>query len=303
MNHEQLVNRAIGGDVRAFVDLTRRFQQFAFGTALAQVRDFQQAEDIVQEAFITAGRRFRPSPSRRRSPAGSAASSGITHSGCCGANSCDPFRSQKPKAYRAKSSRPITSSSSAARLRSARGYFAASRAATRTRDIVLRARMLASGHRRLPRAGGDDRQQSPARGPLGAQREDPDHGDRYLHAHALPDDFANRIGRLIEARGDMVEALFDPAALPDLMTELTVSDEARKRAVTFQVMQRPGGGIVRGIATSPVEDLPRGATVLNAPPPIEGADQSDTARPASAAASPRRPKTGYPTRSSRPASR
>src|ERR1700704_638750 len=54
MNHEQLVNRAIGGDVRAFVDLTRRFQQFAFGTALAQVRDFQQAEDIVQEAFITA---------------------------------------------------------------------------------------------------------------------------------------------------------------------------------------------------------------------------------------------------------
>ena len=52
-----------------------------------------------------------------------------------------------------------------------------------------------------------------------------------LHSHALPDDFAHRIGRLIETRGDVVDALFDPAALPDLMTELTVSDEARKAGV------------------------------------------------------------------------
>ena len=80
---------------------------------------------------------------------------------------------------------------------------------------------------------------------------------------ALPDDFANRIGRLIESRGEMVEALFDPASPPDLMSELIVSDEARKRGVTIQVMQRPGGGIVRGIATTPMTALPRGATVLN----------------------------------------
>jgi RNA polymerase sigma-70 factor (ECF subfamily) len=54
MDHEQLVRRAVGGDVQAFVDLTRNFQNFAFGSALAQVRDFQQAEDIVQEAFVAA---------------------------------------------------------------------------------------------------------------------------------------------------------------------------------------------------------------------------------------------------------
>jgi F0F1-type ATP synthase beta subunit len=85
-----------------------------------------------------------------------------------------------------------------------------------------------------------------------------------LHSHALPDDFASRIGRLIEARGDLVEALFDPAALPDLMTELAVSDEARKRRVAVQVMQRSNDGVVRGIATSQVTGIPRGATVLNA---------------------------------------
>jgi len=47
-----------------------------------------------------------------------------------------------------------------------------------------------------------------------------------LHTHGLPDDFANRIGRLVAVQGGVVEALFDPAALPDLLSEITVSDEA-----------------------------------------------------------------------------
>ena len=71
-----------------------------------------------------------------------------------------------------------------------------------------------------------------------------------LHANALPDDFANRIGRLIESRGDVVDALFDPAALPDLLTELTVSDKARKDGVKIHVMRRPGGGLARGLAAA-----------------------------------------------------
>src|SRR6202163_454700 len=54
MDHEPLVRRAAQGDVGAFVELTRRFQHFAFGSALALVRDFQQAEDVVQEAFVAA---------------------------------------------------------------------------------------------------------------------------------------------------------------------------------------------------------------------------------------------------------
>jgi DNA-directed RNA polymerase specialized sigma24 family protein len=54
MDHANLVRRATTGDVDAFVELTRRFQHFAFGSALALVRDFQQAEDVVQEAFLAA---------------------------------------------------------------------------------------------------------------------------------------------------------------------------------------------------------------------------------------------------------
>jgi hypothetical protein len=80
-----------------------------------------------------------------------------------------------------------------------------------------------------------------------------------FQAHRLPDDFANRIGRLVETRGGVVEALFDPQFLPDLPTELAVSDEASKRAVTIQVIQRPGGGIVRGITVAPIDAVPHGA--------------------------------------------
>lgn len=54
MELEALISQARGGDVRAFVELTRRFQQAAYGSALTLVRDFQVAEDVVQEAFLAA---------------------------------------------------------------------------------------------------------------------------------------------------------------------------------------------------------------------------------------------------------
>jgi len=84
-----------------------------------------------------------------------------------------------------------------------------------------------------------------------------------LQAHALPDDFAHRIGRLVETRGGVVDALFDPAAMPDILTELAVSDEANRRAVNVHVVQRAAGGLVRGVALSQLGALPRGATVLS----------------------------------------
>src|SRR5207244_1982649 len=54
MDLESTVRRARDGDVAAFVELTRRFQQFAFGSALVLVRDHGQAEDIAQDAFLAA---------------------------------------------------------------------------------------------------------------------------------------------------------------------------------------------------------------------------------------------------------
>src|SRR2546428_1614960 len=87
-----------------------------------------------------------------------------------------------------------------------------------------------------------------------------------LHAHQLPDDFAARIGWIVRARENVVEVRFDPASLPDVLTELAVSDESRQRAVTLQVVQRLGNGVVRCVATSPISSLSAVISITDAPP-------------------------------------
>jgi hypothetical protein len=52
------------GDLNAFVELTRRFQHFAFGSALALLGDFHQAQDTVQEAFLAAWSGLPSSPTQ-----------------------------------------------------------------------------------------------------------------------------------------------------------------------------------------------------------------------------------------------
>jgi F0F1-type ATP synthase beta subunit len=62
----------------------------------------------------------------------------------------------------------------------------------------------------------------------------------------------------------VVEVLFDPTNLPDPLTELTVSDTPRRRAVTVQVVQLLEGGVVRCVPLSPADGLTAGMTVLSA---------------------------------------
>jgi hypothetical protein len=57
MDCEDLVRLAAGGDIKAFVALMRRFQQAAFGSALALVHDFGRAEDVESRP---AGLHLRP---------------------------------------------------------------------------------------------------------------------------------------------------------------------------------------------------------------------------------------------------
>jgi hypothetical protein len=81
-----------------------------------------------------------------------------------------------------------------------------------------------------------------------------------LRANAVPDGFANRTGRLIELRGDVVDALFDPAALPDLLTELTSQRQGARRRRQDPRDARPGDALVRGLTASALPMLPKGAT-------------------------------------------
>jgi RNA polymerase sigma factor (sigma-70 family) len=264
MDHEQLVRRASGGDVAAFVDLTRRFQHFAFGSALALVRDFQQAEDVVQEAFVAA---WKALPTLAEPAAFPGWLRGIVRH--------HAFRVLRRKQLHAvplseaedmPSDDPPADHILEQRRQAAAALAAISELPDTLREPAALFFIHECSHQDIAAFLGlsavtVNNRLHAARSHL--KQRMLTMVTNNLHSRALPDNFANRIGRLIDTRGNMVEALFDPASLPDLMTELAVSDEARKRSVTIRVMQRSGGGIVRGVANAPIEALPRGATVLS----------------------------------------
>jgi len=264
MDYEQRVSGARGGDVQAFVDLTRQFQHFAFGLALALVHDFQQAEDVVQESFVAAW----------------SALPGLGDPAAFPGWLRTIVRHQAFRVLR-KRTLPTVPLAEAADLpgeelpadrrleqreRSAMALAAIAKLPDKLREpaalffihdcshqdiAVFLGLSVATVNNRLHAARSRLRERT-----LVMVNE-------TFQAHPLPDDFANRIGRLIEARGAVAEALFDPNAPPDILSELAVSDEANRRAVVLQVIQPPSGGIVRCIALSPVDALPPGSTVLN----------------------------------------
>jgi RNA polymerase sigma-70 factor (ECF subfamily) len=263
MDVERLVRQASEGNVGAFVALTRGFQHVAFGSALAVVRDFHQAEDVAQEAFVAA---WAALPTLADPAAFPGWLRGIVRH-----HAFRVVRRKRPQAVPLAAADDVPSDEPAAdRALDARQQAAAALAAMAElpaklrepatlffvhecshQDIAVFLGLSATTvNNRLHAA----RQQLKRRMTM---------VKTALEANALADDFANRVGRLIAARGEVVEALFDPSAPPDILAELAVSDEARRRGVTVQVVQRPGGGLVRGIAISPIDTMPRGATVLN----------------------------------------
>jgi RNA polymerase sigma factor (sigma-70 family) len=264
MGHEHLVRRASSGDVQAFVELTRRFQHFAFGSALALVRDFQQAEDVVQEAFVAA---WSALPGLADPAAFPGWLRGIVRH--------QAFRMLRRRqlqtvplaqAEELPSDQPPADHRLAQRQEATAALAAIAELPDKLREPATLFFVHECSHQDiatflgLPVATVNNRLHA-ARSKLKERMLTM--VTETLHSHALPDDFANRIGRLLDTRGRVVEALFDPNAPPDILAEIVVSDEAGRRPVSVQVVQRPGAGVVRGVAVSAFSDLPRGSTVLN----------------------------------------
>ena len=264
MDHADLVHRASGGEVKAFIELTRRFQHAAFGSALALTGDFQQAEDVVQEAFVAAW-------SALPTLADAAAFPGwlrtiVRH---------HAFRLLRRKevptlplaeAAEVASEEPAADHRIEQRQRATAVLANLSALPVRLREPAMLFFVHECSHQDIAiflglTAATVNNRLHAAR--LELKRRMLTMTAESLHGQSLPDDFANRIGRLIEARGNVVEALFDPGSTPDILTELSISDEANRRAVNFHVAQRPNPGVVRGVIGSPIGGLPRGSTVLS----------------------------------------
>jgi RNA polymerase sigma factor (sigma-70 family) len=264
MNLEALVCRAREGDVKAFVELAHGFQHLAFGSALALVHDLHQAEDVVQEAFIAA---WSALPKLAEPAAFPAWLRGIVRH-----QAYRVLRRRHLEAAPLEEASEVMSEAPTPdrRLEQQREAATALAAIAELPDSLREPATLFYIHEcshqdiaaflSIPATTVNNRLH---RARLLLQQRIPTMTESTLRPHGLPDDFADRIGRLVAARSELVEAVFDPAALPDLLSELLVSDEANKRAVSVQVVQRTGGGAVLGIAATQLDAVPRGATVLN----------------------------------------
>src|SRR5579872_6374852 len=241
MDFIDLVQEASKGDVSAFVALTRRFQHLAFGSALALVHDFQVAEDVTQDAFLAAWsalpglsdptafpgwlrsivRHHAYRVLRRRQP------------NLVPLTEATEFASQEPSADHVLDSHRQYKVALGAlaelspKLREPATLFYVHDCSHQDIAAFLSLSVTTVNNRlHAARTALKQRMLTMV--------------ENVLSSQGLPDDFANRIGHLVAARGSMMDAKFDPASLPDLLTELLVSDEANKRAVTVQVVQRPG---------------------------------------------------------------
>jgi RNA polymerase sigma-70 factor, ECF subfamily len=263
MDHERLVQLAAGGNVRAFVELTKHFQHFAFGSALSLLHDFQLAEDVVQEAFLSAWTALPSLADKAAFPGWLRAI--VRH---------HAFRVLRRKraqmlplseAVRVADETTAPDDQLEHRQQVAKALAAIATLPASLREPATLFFVHECSHQdiatflSLPGATVNNRLHA-ARVQL---KQRMTMVSETLQVHGLPDNFADRIGRLIEVRGNVVDALFDPTAMPDILAELEVSDEANRRGVNLQVAQRLAAGIVRGIATSPIAVLPRGSTVLN----------------------------------------
>jgi RNA polymerase sigma factor (sigma-70 family) len=265
MDVERLIQRAQEGDLEAFAEVTRRFQHMAFGYAVALLRDLQQAEDVVQEAFVAAwfGLRTLADPAafpgwlrgivrhqayrvlrqRPQAPLPLEAAYGVP------ANGSTPDRRAEEREQVAAVLGAIAGLPSPLREVVTLFYV---HDCTQQDIATFLSLPVTTVNNRLHAA-----RQQLKRGTLTMVKD-------TLEAHRLPDDFAARIGRIVRTREGVVEVLFDPTNLPDPLTELTVSDTPRRRAVTVQVVQLLEGGVVRCVPRSPADGLTAGMTVLSA---------------------------------------
>jgi RNA polymerase sigma factor (sigma-70 family) len=264
MGLEELVGRAREGDLEAFAEVTRRFQQMAFGYALALLRDLHQAEDVVQEAFVAAWFGLRTLADPAAFPGWFR---GIV-------------RHQAHRLLRQKHWEALPLDAAAAVPAGDSAPDARLEQAQRIATVLDAIDRLPASHREvvtlfyvhectqqdiatflgLPITTVNNRLHA-ARAQL--KRRTLTMVKDTLEAHRLPDDFAARIGRIVRAREGVVEVLFDPTSLPDPLTELTVSDQARRRAVTVQVVQLLKDGVVRCVPLAPSAGLAPGMTVLS----------------------------------------
>ena len=278
MELRALVGAARAGEGPAFTELVRRHQDMAFGYAFAILRDFHLAQDAVQQAFVAAyfgldrlrepeqfpawlrgivrhqclrllrGRRVETVP--------------LDRAGGVAATEPGPERRAEEREALDRVLAAIDALPTGQREAAALFYLGdyAQREVAAFLDLPVTTvnNRLHAARKRLT---------AELRGGVLPMARD------TLKQNGLPDDFAEGVGRIVRARGPVVEARFAPEAVPPVLTVLTVGGAGGEAGIAVQVAQHLGDGVVRGIALSGAGQagLAAGTAIVDTGQPVDRA--------------------------------
>ena len=263
MELRDLITQARRGDECAFTDLVRRYRNRAFAYAYVLLDDFQLAEDSAQEAFIAAyadlGKLQEPEAFpgwlrgivahqcgriRRKRPTNTVPLEAVLE---VAATEAGPERQ-----WEAKETRCAILSAVQALPRTQREVIA-------LYYIQEHSQQEIATFLEIPVTTVNTRLYA-ARTRL--KRRMVPMIKETLQQKALPSEFADRIGRIVQVRGAVVDAQFAPDATPEIYDALSIQDTARSIEVKARVTQRVEANVVRCIALESELALEPGMQVL-----------------------------------------
>ncbi len=251
-----LVARSQAGETAAFGELTRHYQDMAFGYALALLSDFHLAQDVTQESFLAA---YLGVSSLQDPAAFPAWLRGIVRHQCGRAlrrRHADPVPLDDDLDLPALSPGPEQT------LLQREGLY----------RVLGAIRALPQGQREVA-ALSYIRDYAPRE--IAAFLELPattvynrlHMARKRLQGGLLT--MADKIGTVIGVRGPIVDVRFEPERTPDVLRVLTAHgpDAVRGRDYTLSVAQHRGDGLVRCVAAASVAGLAPGAELADANTP------------------------------------
>jgi RNA polymerase sigma factor (sigma-70 family) len=268
-----LVTQVRSGDVAAFTELIRRYQDLAFGYAFSVLRDFHLAQDVAQEAFIIAYYELAGLQDPQAFPGWLR---GIVRHQCSRV-----LRKRRVAVVSLEQAGAVVAAGPGLEQQVERQD---------VRDRVLAAIGALPQEQRevtvlfyikeysqqqiaaflgLPVTTVNNRLHA-ARKKL-KRRMLPMVKDTFRD-HTLPEDFATNIGKIVQVQGPLIDAQFPPDSLPPLLGTLTIADAG----LTLGVAQHLGDGVVRGVAMNQAGGLAPGMQVVSTGSPAREPRPAET---------------------------
>lgn len=261
----QLVERSRAGDITAFTRLATRYQNLAFSAAFARLHDFHAAQDVTQEAFLSAYRFLNTLQAPERFGPWLR---GIVHHQCSrvqrrrregllsldhAAGLFDASTNPVEAAHRRETQAAVEAAVGALPPEQREVivlYYLHGRSQKQTAELLGIPVTIANNRLHSARQILKKRMLNMV--------------TRTIERNALPADFPERLGQILSVQGPVIEARFSPDHAPRVLDSLTMP-QTHGAEGWAKVVQRLPGGRIRAVATSDLQKWEPGLPLANTP--------------------------------------